>query len=189
MIDEVLANIHTLEESGHPHVSANDKYALLLRDIGIEVANRKQTRDSQRREISRMQAALKSLRTHQKYIDDQIEEFDNYLFICRENASKRAHTAHKPIKFAYKDLEKKNVIVDSEVPKNAQGKCKFFISMKEAGKFEVECKVAGFTAGAMHIDLEDLLERRDNGEKNIEEKGVTMHIPSTIHFLNKYFLS
>ena len=72
-------------------------------------------RQKQRKEINRLIAAIKSLRQHQQFIEDQIEEFGNYLFVCRENAAKRAKTAHKPLKFSYKDLEKKNVIVNSEV--------------------------------------------------------------------------
>jgi len=136
-----------------------------------------------------MQGALKSLRQFQQFIEDQIEEFDNYLFICRENAAKRANTAHKPLKFTYKELVKKHIIVESEIPTSQEGKAKFFISMKELGKFDIECKIAGLPVGTMHIDLEDLLEKRDNGEQNLDEKSVKMHIPSTITFLNKYFLS
>jgi hypothetical protein len=61
--------------------------------------------------------------------------------------------------------------------------------MKESGKFEVECKVMGILTGSIKIDLEELLERRDKGEMNLEVKEITMHIPSTITFLNQYFMS
>jgi len=86
-------------------------------------------------------------------------------------------------------LLKKNVILDSEVPVISRSLCKFSISMTSHGKFYVEAKIQGARIAYMDLDLEDLLEKRDNRITKLENEYVILHIPSTLTLLNKFFLS
>ena len=90
-----------------------------------------QIRENQRKEISRLNAALNKLRQHQAYIKDQIRDYNSYLQGARKAAyavdpknkkkksgppgSDQEQGRMGPFKFTYKELEKQGVIVDSEV--------------------------------------------------------------------------
>lgn len=61
--------------------------------------------------------------------------------------------------------------------------------MTSHGKFYVEAKIQGARIAYMDLDLEDLLEKRDNRITKLENEYVILHIPSTLTLLNKFFLS
>jgi Ras GTPase-activating-like protein IQGAP2/3 len=187
-ITKVLKNMEKLEEKGK--ITKKDRYTSLLRDVALEVSNRASKREQQRKEIERLQATLKNLKKHQDYMSNQINEFEKYLAGCRVNAAKKAKEKRKkPIKFAFKELVKKEVVLESDVPESSQGKTKLFISMPEIGKFEIEAKIAGMSVTKMHLDLEDLLERKDNNIPSLDLDQVVLSVPNTILLFNKEFLS
>jgi len=80
-IDKILENLKVLESEGF--VSKNDNYASFLRDIALEVANRNEIRDQQRKEIKRLTKTVTNLRKHQKYLNEQIQQYTDYLQDCR----------------------------------------------------------------------------------------------------------
>jgi len=80
-IDKILDNIKTLEAENL--ITKADNYATFLRDIALEVANRAEIREQQRKEIKRLTQTLRNLRKHQKYLMDQKQQYDDYLQDCR----------------------------------------------------------------------------------------------------------
>jgi hypothetical protein len=81
------------------------------------VAHRAERREQQKKEIERLTATLKNLKKHGEYMLNQIAEFEKYLQGCRVNAVKKAkEKKKKPLKFTYKELVKKEVILSSDVP-------------------------------------------------------------------------
>eukprot|EP01120_Amphizonella_sp_Union-15-10_P005921 TRINITY_DN1822_c0_g2_i1.p1 TRINITY_DN1822_c0_g2~~TRINITY_DN1822_c0_g2_i1.p1 ORF type:complete len:268 (-),score=52.02 TRINITY_DN1822_c0_g2_i1:66-800(-) len=186
-INKVLENIKTLEASGK--VTKEDRYTSFLKDIALEVANRAERREQQRKEIARLQAALKGVKKIGEFMKDQISEFDSYLKSCRENSGRTdKKSKSKPHKFSYKELQKKGVIIDSEVPAISRGRTKFFISMSSNGVFDVEAKIAGLSVGKMSLELDDLLERKENAITKLELDQVTLDVNMTIFLINKLFL-
>ena len=169
-----------------------------------EVANRNQIRDQQRKEIARLKNTLDNLRQHQAYLDEQITDYHQYLQKCKEQqysvlAAKKKKKSKKkggdanilgPFKFSYKELEKRGVIVDSEVPSLSRKKTTFSISSDPAvpGVFEVTAKIAGIDVEKMEIDFDDLLEKHYNNIHQVELDQVTMDVNMTIHLINKFFL-
>jgi len=81
------------------------------------------------------------------------------------------------------------VILDSEIPTISRGACKFFISMPDPSKIHIECKIQSLSVGDMELELEDLLEKKDNNEPKIETSSVVLHVLSTIKLINSEFLS
>lgn len=61
--------------------------------------------------------------------------------------------------------------------------------MPTVGEFDIEAKIAGMSVGKMTLELEDLLEKKENGILRLELDQVTLNVPSTIFLINKYFLS
>jgi len=196
-INRILENLGKLERDGK--ISKSDNYESFLRDIALEVANRKVIREQQRREVARLTNTLEGLNKHAKYLDEQIKQYQAYLEDCKKKQYAVALAKKKkkkgdpammigPFKFTYKELAKKGVIVDSEVPALSRKKTVFLISSETAGVFDVVAKVAGISVEKMQLDLDELLEKHHNNIHTLELDQVTLDVNMTIHLLNKFFL-
>jgi hypothetical protein len=195
-LDKILENIKTLEAEGM--ITKDDNYSSFLRDIALEVANRAEIREQQRKEIKRLTQTLRNLRKHQKYLNDQITQYNEYLQDCRmkhykpkkKKKSKDPSNPNKigPFKFSYTALQKKGVIIDSEVPPLSRKKAYFYISSDTVGVFEIVAKIAGMEVGTVTVELDDLLERNYNNITRLELENVTLDVNMTIHLINKFFL-
>lgn len=187
-VDKTLTNLEKLEELGL--VQKADKYTSLLKDVAIEVANRAERREAQQKEIARLKSALKNLKKHGEFMENQIAEFERYLDSCRKNSLARAKVKSKAVKFSYKELVKRKVILDSAVGDGvAASALKFFISMPAPGSFSIEAKASGINIAKASLELEDLLEKKENHVNALELDQVTLSVPETIFLINKTFLS
>eukprot|EP00005_Dracoamoeba_jomungandri_P001282 CAMPEP_0174252074 /NCGR_PEP_ID=MMETSP0439-20130205/1701_1 /TAXON_ID=0 /ORGANISM="Stereomyxa ramosa, Strain Chinc5" /LENGTH=892 /DNA_ID=CAMNT_0015332565 /DNA_START=22 /DNA_END=2700 /DNA_ORIENTATION=- len=199
-INKILENINRLEKEGR--LSKTDRYESFVHDISLEVANRAQIREQQKKEIDRLKTTLTNLRKHQSYVNDQISQYQEYLQQCREQHYKPTKKVKKkkqvkekmvqesvgPFKFSYRDLAKKGVIVDSEVPPLSRKKTQFLISSDNVGVFDIVARIAGISVEKMQLELDDLLERHYNGIEYLELDQVTLDVNMTIHLINKFFL-
>jgi len=185
-VDKTLKNLEKLETLAL--VSKSDKYTSLLKDVALEVANRSERREAQQKEIARLKSALRNLKKHGEFMTGQIEEFERYLDSCRKNSLARSKVKAKPVKFTYKELLKRKVILDSSVD-TGTSLVKFFISMPQPGIFDIEAKAGGISAATARLELEDLLEKKENHINALELDQVTLSVPETIFLINKTFLS
>jgi len=196
-IDKILENIKTLETEGL--ISNADNYSGFLRDIALEVANRAEIREQQRKEIKRLNQTLRNLRKHQKYLTDQIQQYNDYLQDCRlkhyqpktkKKKKKKGENPNKigPFKFSYSALDKKGVIIDSEVPAISRKKTSFYISSEAVGVFDIVAKIGGVQVDKMTLELDDLLEKNYNNITQLELDQVILDVNMTIHLINKFFL-
>eukprot|EP01099_Mayorella_cantabrigiensis_P000423 TRINITY_DN1192_c0_g5_i2.p1 TRINITY_DN1192_c0_g5~~TRINITY_DN1192_c0_g5_i2.p1 ORF type:complete len:570 (+),score=148.18 TRINITY_DN1192_c0_g5_i2:80-1789(+) len=188
-INKVLENIQKLESEGL--ISKNDNYDSFVHDIAIEVANRKVIREQQRKEIARLSLTLENLQKHSVYINEQITDYTNYLKDCLTHyaGGKKGKVKKSlgPFKFTYKELAKKGVIIDSEVPQLSQKGTVFIISSEEVGLFDIEAKIAGISVEKMKIELDELLEKHHNGVERLELDQVTLDVNMTLHLINTKF--
>lgn len=108
-IVKVQENLKKLEDKNL--ASSADNYASFLRAVALEVANRQSIREQQKKEVKRLEATLKNLRSHQQYINDQIKHYQDYLQDCKAKQSgkktKKTSSTVKKFKFTYKQLKKK----------------------------------------------------------------------------------
>jgi len=198
-IDKIFENLKILENDGK--ISKSDNYGNLLRDIALEVANRAEVREQQRKEIKRLNQALRNLRKHQKYLTDQITQYSEYLQVARmkhyqthqkknKKKVKEGENPNKigPFKFSYSALSKKGVIIDSEVPTLSRKKTTFEISSEKVGVFDIVAKIAGLVVETMTLEFDDLLERNYNNITSLELDQVTLDVNMTSHLLHKFFM-
>jgi len=184
-------------------VSKNDNYESFVHQIAIEVANRNTIREQQRKEIARLRNTLSELKEHQNYLDESMKFYQDYLVSCKEQQYSTAAAGKKkkgkkgtnqpaykvaPIKFTYKELSKKRVIVDSEVPQLTRKKTVFIISSEAPGIFDVAAKIGGVNVAEMVLDLDDLLEKHYNNVPTLELDQVVLDVNMTIHLINKTIL-
>jgi len=195
-IATILENLKSLETEGL--VTKSDDYAGLLRDVALEVVNRETIREHQQNELKRLRQTLKNLQKHQKFLRDQIKEYEDYLAEVRlkqyqpkkKKKSKSVEGSNKigPFKFSYSELAKKGVIIDSEVPLTARKKTTFNISSEAVGVFDIEARIAGVKVETMTLELDDLLERNYNNITRLDLDQVTLDVNMMIHLVNKLFL-
>jgi len=187
-INKILENMGKLEKE--EVISKDDNYESFVHDVALEVANRSVIRESQRKEIARLTLTLDNLRKYQKYVTDQITDYNRYLQDCLEkqySGKKGKGGVIGPFKFSYKDLQKQGVILDSEVPALSRGKTQFLISSEGAGVFDIVARIAGVKVEKMQLHLDDLLERHYNNINRLELDQVTLDVNMTIHLVNKLF--
>jgi Ras GTPase-activating-like protein IQGAP2/3 len=187
-VEKILSNLKVLENAKTIR-GKDDNYEGFLRAIALEVTNRQIVKEQQRKERLRLTNALRDLRKHGAYLSDQISQFNNYLKdVLSHYGPRDTNKRTKPIKFSYKDLKKKGIIVASEVPKIGQKTTTFLISSESPGVFEVEARMAGKTADTIILELDDLLEKSHSNIQHLKLEYVTLHVNLTLHLLNRYFL-
>jgi len=182
-INKILENLGRLEKEDV--VTKEDNYESFVHDVALEVANRTAIREQQRKEIARLTHTLENLRQYEKFVTDKIEQYRQYS----EEIMKNIHNPNqKSFKFSYKDLQKRGVILDSEVPSIARGKTKFVISNPSPGQFQVQASIPGLQPEPIQIRLDDLLERHYNNVERLELDNITLDVNMTIHLFNDKFL-
>jgi len=187
-VTKILANLKQLQDSG-TIIGSGDNYQSFLRAIALEVANRQALRELQHKERTRLFLALKEIRKYGDYLNDQIAQYHDYLKTVLGHYGPRDPSKRtKPIKFTYKELAKKGVIVSSEVPKIGQKSTAFFLSTDTPGVFDIEAKMAGKTVDTMQLELDELLERSHSNDPVLKLENVTLDVNLTLHLLNRYFL-
>jgi len=183
-INQVLENLGKLEKE--EVVSKEDNYESFIHDVALEVANRSAIREQQRKEIVRLTNTLDNLTKYESFVTEKIENYKAYVEQCIK-ASFNPRAAAKSFKFSYKELQKKSVILDSEVPSLSRGKTVFTISCTSPGSYEVKAKIAGIKVETMELKLDDLLERQFNGVDRLELDQITLDVNFTILLLNDKF--
>ncbi|KYQ88346.1 RasGTPase-activating protein [Tieghemostelium lacteum] len=195
-IKKILDNLKKLEE--YNLTTSQDNYASFLKAVALEVVNRAEIREQQKKEKQRLTTSLNNLRKHQKYLNEQISHYNQYLQDCRlkhyQNKSKKKKKKGDgakvgPFKFSFSELNKKGVIVESEVPQMTRKKIKFVISSDTVGVFDVAAKMAGIDVQTMRLELDDLLELNSIGTSTLELDQITLDVNMTIHLLNKLFMA
>eukprot|EP01121_Diplochlamys_sp_Union-15-3_P012171 TRINITY_DN3611_c0_g1_i3.p1 TRINITY_DN3611_c0_g1~~TRINITY_DN3611_c0_g1_i3.p1 ORF type:complete len:611 (-),score=117.17 TRINITY_DN3611_c0_g1_i3:42-1874(-) len=199
-IEKIRKNLESLEKD--KMVSKQENYSGFLKDVALEVANRAERREAQLKEIARLQATLKTLQKHGAFLDQQITEFESYLKSLRKTTFAKQKKdsglksklrnklfGEKVHKFTYKELAKRGVIISSEVPSISRGRTRFYITTPEPGTFEVEAKITGLSVAKMQIDIEDLLEKKDNNITELDLGQVTLDVNMTIHLIHSEILS
>lgn len=187
-VAKILENLKQLQASG-TILGAGDNYQSFLRGIALEVANRQAVRELQQKERTRLSLALKEIRKYGDYLNDQIAQYHEYLKTVLGHYGPRDPSKRtKPIKFTYKELAKKGVIVSSEVPKIGQKSTAFFLSTDTPGVFDIEARMAGKTVDTIQLELDDLLDKSHSNDPILKLENVTLDVNLTLHLLNRYFL-
>jgi len=183
-INQVLENLGKLEKEDV--VSKEDNYESFIHDVALEVANRSAIREQQRKEIIRLTTTLDNLRKYESFVREKIENYKEYVDQCIKQTYNPS--SKKSFKFAYKELSKRGVIIDSDVPTLSRGKTVFNISSTIPGSYEVKAKIAGIRAETMDLRIDDLLEKQFNGIDRLELDQITLDVNMTIRLLNEKFL-
>ena len=194
-LQKILKNMDVLEKA--ELINPSDDYKDFMKDIALEAVNRAQVRELQKKELKRLKGTLENLRKHQKYLKDQINYWEEYLQNVRgkqTGTSKKAPKKKKENKgtithkFTYEKLQKKGVILNSEVPTAVRKKTTFIISTSKIGIFEIDCRIAGASVEKITIELDDLLERNFNNITQLILPQVILDVNLTIHLINEFFL-
>eukprot|EP00026_Physarum_polycephalum_P002687 Phypoly_transcript_02695.p1 GENE.Phypoly_transcript_02695~~Phypoly_transcript_02695.p1 ORF type:complete len:813 (+),score=183.58 Phypoly_transcript_02695:90-2528(+) len=193
-ITKTLENLKKLEEKGL--ITSSDNYAGFLREVALEVANRQSIREQQKKEVRRLTATVKNLQTIQQYMNEQIRQYNDYLEVCKEKhyagkkkkKSKKSNPEEKvkPVKYSYKQLKSKGIIVSvDESLESVIKKLDFVISSKKAGVFNVVARLGPAEAKNVRVEVDELLECQANGISTIDREGIVLDVNMTIHLLNK----
>jgi hypothetical protein len=181
-INRVLENLGRLEKE--ELVSKEDNYESFIYDVALEVANRSAIREQQRKEIIRLTNTLENLNKYETFANEKI---DGYQAYASQAIKESYNPTVKNVKSTYKELNKKGIIIDSEVPALNRGKTSFSITSTQPGVYEVKAKIAGIRVDTMELRIDDLLEKQANMIDRLELDQITLDVNMTIHCLNEKF--
>jgi len=185
-VNQVIANLQNLAKYGL--VSPKDGFNSFLKDISLEIQARQTRRQEQLKEVERLKIAILELGDQQKFVNQKIKDFQNYLDSVRKTSTHGFQVKTK--KFKYRELSKAKVIADSEIPPPQQGKVVFEITHAEPEKFEIKGKIKGIPGFSRNftLELQDLLTAKEHNENTFDtERGLELYVSSTLIFLNKQF--
>ncbi|GAM18809.1 hypothetical protein SAMD00019534_019840 [Acytostelium subglobosum LB1] len=189
--EKIKDNLRKMESDGS--LGANGGYEGFLRTIALEVINRQEIRENQRKERMRLTIALRDLRKHQSYLNEQIQQYTSYLkdvllHYTSHNKDGSKKKANKPVKISFKELSKKGIIVESDIPRLSHGATNFYITTDTPGIFDIEAKIGVTVVGTIQIELDDLLEKATVGIQVLKLDSIVLDVNMTLHLLNKHFL-
>ncbi|KAF2076957.1 hypothetical protein CYY_001733 [Polysphondylium violaceum] len=185
--EKILVNLKKLEQDGSIQ-SADPQYESFIRAIALEVINRQEIREQQRKERMRLTIALRDLRKHQSYLNDQIQHYTSYLKDVLLHYGPKDKKKSKPIKISYKELAKKGIIVESDIPKISHSATSFYISSDTPGIFDIDARIGVATAGSLSLSLDDLLDKSSAGISVLKLDNIVLDVNMTLHLLNRHFL-
>lgn len=185
-VAQIQKSIPTLVDA--KKISKETKYREILIDITKEIQNMKVVLAKQKKEYERLQESYGSLQSHQKYLEEKVADFEEYVNNTMKNEwredPKKKSQKHN---FTYSQLEKKEVIHELKVMKNQRNQVKFTISMPKPGIFQVDAKVLNAVVSTIEINVEDLLHKKSKGVDTIEFEHVILNVTPTLEVMNKLF--
>lgn len=197
-IQTIKGNLEKLEKS--QLVDKSDGYRKFMKKISLEIVNRAQICEQQRRELKRLTAHIDLVRKKEDDYTQTLETWNEYLRTCKDNqfAFKKTKKKQKgaqigPFTYTYTELAKQRVITNSDVPKIYQKAIKFVITSDTPGLFVIEVKAPGASVDPFEIELDELLEKqslnveRFQREISVKDEHVTVELDvnMTIHLFNK----
>jgi len=190
-IKEIERNLNDLEKS-----TGKDKATIcanMMDEISKYVADKAKRKIQRNNIITRLKLALSNLYKNQKFMEEQMEQYQTYLDVARvQTAGKGQKNLKKQSKgktFSYSELKKAGVIVDSSVPEKTRKATSFTISRsaENPNEFQVKAKIAGITADTAKLEFDELLEKQSQGTPVLELEHVTLDVNMTVSFINRNF--
>jgi len=174
-------------------ISKDNKYRQMIIDITREIQNLKVVLAKQKKEYERLQESYTSLQGHQKYLEEKVADFEEYIkktmeaeFLPKGGKGAKSTKKHN---FTYAQLEKKGVISELKVMKSQRNQVKFTISMPNPGVFQVDAKVLNAVVSTIEIKLDELLQKKSRGVDKMEFEHVILDVNMTLHVMNKLFVA
>lgn len=205
-IGKILENLEKLEARGL--VSKQDRYKSILDDIQQDLWQKASMRSKLEKERAQLTITMERLQEKKTYLNEQLTAYNNYVKACLEQSvslkkkgkdmkgtlRKKGNSASssdfKKIthKYSCTQLVKKGVIVEIGVPSSQQSSISFEIEdTPQVGHFIVKVYVALINMETITIELDDLLEKQDNGVYILEliDGRVKLRTNLLVHLLNK----
>ncbi|EGG19919.1 calponin domain-containing protein [Cavenderia fasciculata] len=187
---ERIKSFRAEQVSSQPEV-----YDLFLLECEKEVETVLRKNRLMRTELNRLHALLKQIRIDaaplSKLVQLQSEQLSKAIAKKElKNVVKKLKDTkldnNKPVKFAFSDLVKKGMIVNSELPETSFSKTTVVIKPIGGGVYEIEAKI-GPISKTVTLELDSLLEFSKNHVDEYPLEGITLDVNLTIHTLMKTF--
>jgi Ras GTPase-activating-like protein IQGAP2/3 len=178
-------------------ISESDKYAKLRKDTVQELVDYESQIQRTNIDIERLKTVLKNLHEHNQFLKQQYEAYKEYLANVRQNCSstlkskdnKESIKKKGPVKFSHIKLQQDGVIIESEVPDERRAHIYFSFALISPGLFGITVLYKNRNISEMKLQLDDLLERQQNNNLELETEFLKLNVNMLIFLLNKQFMS
>jgi len=131
-------------------------------------------------------------------LEQQYEAYKVYLSNVREQVTNKNNEKAKnstvktkgPFKFSHTKLMQDKIIMESEVPD--ERRANIFFSFAEAegspGSFLITVLYKSRKISEMKVVLDDLLDRQQHNQLELETEFLVLNVNLLVHLLNKHFM-
>eukprot|EP01122_Echinamoeba_exundans_P013058 TRINITY_DN5634_c0_g2_i1.p1 TRINITY_DN5634_c0_g2~~TRINITY_DN5634_c0_g2_i1.p1 ORF type:complete len:996 (+),score=278.15 TRINITY_DN5634_c0_g2_i1:360-3347(+) len=197
-VGKILENLETLDHVGL--VSKSNHYKKILEDIQSDLKQKAMLRGKIAKEVAVLKTTLTRLKEKKQLLTQQLNDYHSYVKACLEQAvtrkggdKKKKKKVRRECKYTCAQLVKKGVIAEIDVGTSQQNNITFHIteSSEVAGEYQCKVSYAGIPVETVVIQLDDLLEKQDNGVYflDLASNRTKIRINLLIHLLNKMVLS
>lgn len=197
-VGKILENLETLDHVGL--VSKASHYKKILDDIQHDLKQKAMLRGKIAKELTVLKTTITRLKEKKSLLSQQLNDYHSYVKACLEQAvtrkggdKKKKKKAKRECKYTCAQLVKKGVIAEIDVGTSQQNNITFHIteSSDVAGEYNVKVSYASIPVETVVIQLDDLLEKQDNGVYflDLASNRTKIRINLLIHLLNKMVLS
>jgi len=188
----------------------------LVKDILLELDSKTKYVVELEKKLKSLQESLKELTTRREYLNSQLDMYNTYFrntlnktfkgdnnesFVknVTQNDGKKSNAISNsddvsvmgPFTFKFKELLKKNVIIDSSLDHMTIKLVRISFCSTVPGKFTVSVGLLSKIVETQELDLNELLAKQANKEHSIKFGGhpsITCDVDALIQLLNKLFV-
>ncbi|TIC12635.1 Rho GTPase activation protein [Wallemia mellicola] len=205
---KVKEMLRELEEIGI--IDRSDEYNLMQEEVQAELAHLGNIREKVLVESKSLDSVYKTICDHNNYLRSQLESYKAYLANVRINSSKDSKSSaggvgvvtvggkeKKPAKshilgpyrFTHYQLEKEDIIRQSNVPENRRNNIYFNFTSPTPGTFIIALHYKGREKAILEMDLkiDDLLEKQKDGVNLLDLEYVQLDVDRVLSLLQKSF--
>jgi len=195
-IKKIVQNCRKLVDAGI--ITEQDNFSKLRKDLVEELINYEGQIKKTNLEIVKLKEVLNNIQEHNKFLEQQYEAYKVYLSNVREQVTNKNNEKAKnstvktkgPFKFSHTKLMQDKIIMESEVPD--ERRANIFFSFAEAegspGSFLITVLYKSRKISEMKVVLDDLLDRQQHNQLELETEFLVLNVNLLVHLLNKHFM-
>ncbi|XP_065059905.1 ras GTPase-activating-like protein IQGAP1 isoform X2 [Rhopilema esculentum] len=198
---KIWRNLKLLEAQGL--VTAKNDYQDIVNAIAKDIRNQRRYRQRRKQELKKLKETVDNLNRKEKFYEEQIDYYNQYIKVCLDNLAKKKNTKAKAkkgkkeekivkgsIKYSGQKLYEKGVILEIEGLPQTQFKNVLFeiTAGDEIGLFQVSARFMGVAMEKVELVFQDLLQLQYEGIAVMKMFGkAKINVNLLIFLVNKKF--
>ncbi|KYQ91046.1 RasGTPase-activating protein [Tieghemostelium lacteum] len=218
-LKKIVVNMKILIQKHNYAHNDQDMIGKMKKDLVNEFFNFDAHIQKSNSDLEKLKQVLAAIQEHNVFLQQQIKVYEEYLnnvkasYDTADSSKKKDKKKDKkdkdskttttttsgssspksskkgPFKFAYSQLEKDGMIIESEVPNDKRSMIFFNFTSEQPGIFDVVLMYRNVSVTEIRLQLDELLEMQSVGKVEYETDFIKLNVNLLIFLLNKTFVT